>query len=95
MLQSKSSSLPPPYTLPLSSLQSIALTSSQCHHKGNWIQIPGCGGYITVFLKQVQCEHPRCKKCDKLSGFTDDDDLEDQERRKRKKGLMAWFLRTS
>jgi hypothetical protein len=67
----------------------------QCGHKGNWTQIPGCEGYITLVLKKVQCEHPRCKKCDKLSVFPNEEDMEkeDEEQKKKKGGLRAWFLR--
>lgn len=73
----------------------ISLMLSQCGHKGNWIQIPSCGNMISVFLKEVRCDHKRCGKCDKLSELAKEADLEKgDEGERKKKGLRAWFLRS-
>jgi hypothetical protein len=83
---------------PHSFIQSTNFTFLQCGHKGNWVQLPGCGGYVSLFLKEVQCEHPRCKKCDKLSWPSVAKDLqkvdEEGKKEKKNKGFMARLLRS-
>jgi hypothetical protein len=89
---------PLPHHSPHSFIQPTNFTFLQCRHKGNWIQLPGCGGYVTLFLKEVQCEYPRCKKCDKLSGLSVKEDLqkvdEAGKKEKKNKGFMARLLRS-
>jgi hypothetical protein len=78
-------SLPLPFpSLPLPFIsQPPNPITTQCHHRENWVCIPGCEGYVPILLRRVQCGHMKCRKCDRLSGLSERSPREEEQERER------------